>query len=281
MVLTFLGTAASEGFPNAFCGCVSCAAARAEGGPSLRKRSAALLDDDLLIDLGPDLMAACLAHEVSLERIRYCIQTHDHEDHLEPHHFISRSAFCGVRAPRLEFFASGPSLARATAFLARYAPLGTLMDPEVEEKLNLRAVQVAAGQRFEVGPYRVLAIPAQHAPEALLYLIERGGRALLYATDTGPLPEEAWALLREHGGPIHLVAMDHTFGHQRRSTGHMNADQFVEQVERLRAEGLLAPDARVLAHHLAHHSHPAHARAAELAAERGYEIAYDGLRVTV
>jgi hypothetical protein len=61
----------------------------------------------------------------------------------------------------------------------------------------------------------------------------------------------------------------------------MNADQFVEQVERLRAEGLLAPDARVLAHHLAHHSHPAHARAAELAAKRGYEIAYDGLRVAV
>jgi hypothetical protein len=32
------------------------------GGPSLRKRSAALINDDLLIDLGPDIMSVFLAN---------------------------------------------------------------------------------------------------------------------------------------------------------------------------------------------------------------------------
>ena len=54
MRITFLGTAASEGFPNAFCHCENCEGARALGGPSLRKRSSALINSDLLIDIGPD-----------------------------------------------------------------------------------------------------------------------------------------------------------------------------------------------------------------------------------
>jgi hypothetical protein len=64
MELTFLGTAASEGYPDAFCGCANCERARALGGCNLRKRSAALPDGTLLLDLGPDVMAA-LMHGVS------------------------------------------------------------------------------------------------------------------------------------------------------------------------------------------------------------------------
>jgi phosphoribosyl 1,2-cyclic phosphodiesterase len=58
MIITFLGTGAANAFPEAFCKCENCAQARMLGGPSLRKRSAALINDDLLIDLGPDIMSA-------------------------------------------------------------------------------------------------------------------------------------------------------------------------------------------------------------------------------
>src|ERR1700680_3510978 len=60
MKLRFLGTAASEGYPDAFCDCANCRRAREVRGRSLRRRSAALVNDDLLIDFGPDLMAAAL-----------------------------------------------------------------------------------------------------------------------------------------------------------------------------------------------------------------------------
>ena len=51
MRITFLGTADSSGYPHPFCGCANCAEARGLGGPSIRLRSSALVNDDLLIDL--------------------------------------------------------------------------------------------------------------------------------------------------------------------------------------------------------------------------------------
>lgn len=40
-------------------------------GPSLRKRCPVLLNTDLLLDLGPDLMAAAQQHGVSLAQIMW------------------------------------------------------------------------------------------------------------------------------------------------------------------------------------------------------------------
>src|SRR5213593_4861086 len=118
MKLRFLGTAASEGYPDAFCDCANCRRARQLGGRSLRRRSAALVDDELLIDFGPDLMAAALMDGFSLAGIRYCLQTHEHSDHQDPSHFFSRSPLCSVSpAPRLEYCASEGALARAAAGL--------------------------------------------------------------------------------------------------------------------------------------------------------------------
>lgn len=282
MKLTFLGTAASEGYPNAFCACDNCRAARELGGPSLRKRSSALIDDELLIDLGPDLMAAAQMHDVPLDRIRYCLQTHDHEDHLDPAHFLSRSAYCGVTtAPLLEYYASAPALAKTADALRRHAPLGTLIDPDIEQKLNLRVTQIAPDQEFTVGPYHIVTVAASHVPEAMLFLIERDGRRLFYATDTGPLAEEAWATLERASGPIHAVALDHTFGYGKRYSGHLNADQFGEQLARLRATGVLADDARIFAHHIAHHSNPPYPEMLDFTTTRGYDVAYDGLSIEV
>ncbi|MEZ4622640.1 MAG: MBL fold metallo-hydrolase [Caldilineaceae bacterium] len=185
MNLTFLGTSASEGFPNAFCDCENCTAAREAGGPSLRKRSSALINRDLLIDLGPDLMAAAQQHGVSLAQIDYCLQTHEHEDHLDPSHFGSRSAFCGVHGnPRLHWYASQGAVAKAASGLTR-----DLLDAEMLEKLNLTIHEVAPFQRFAVGSYEVLSVKANHAAPlmTMLYVISQGERTLFYGTDTSEM----------------------------------------------------------------------------------------------
>jgi phosphoribosyl 1,2-cyclic phosphate phosphodiesterase len=285
--LRFLGTAASEGFPDAFCDCDNCRRARERGGKSLRRRSAALIDDELLIDFGPDLMAAALMDGLSLARIRYCLQTHEHSDHLDPSHFSSRSAGCSVYGnPRLKYYATRGAMAKAEKALGKRAAKG-LTDPEAADYFNLTAHVIEPFQTFDAGPYRVHSVKADHDPEhlvALLYLIEREGRCLFYATDTGELPEETWRHLdglRRAGLQIHAVAMDHTFGMQDRVRGHMNWQQLTEQIARLREAGILADSARIFAHHLAHHSHPPHEELVEFAAERGYEVAYDGLVVEV
>src|SRR4051794_29048755 len=226
----FLGTAAAEGYPDAFCGCANCRRARELGGTSLRNRSSLLINDDLLIDLAPDLLAASLAHGIALDQVAYCLQTHEHSDHLHPSLFLARSPFCGVHdAPRLHFYATQGAIDTALRGLGKAAHLLT---SGTSEELNLALYPIEPFQDFAVGPYRVRSVMAAHDPSivALLYIIEREGRRLFYATDTGPLPEATWAALAAWGGQFDVVIMDHTFGTGRPSTGHLNGEKFLVQV---------------------------------------------------
>jgi phosphoribosyl 1,2-cyclic phosphate phosphodiesterase len=280
MILTFLGTAAAEGYPNPFCRCRNCERARALGGPNLRKRSAALINDDLLIDLGPDLIAASTLHRRSLAGVRYCLQTHAHADHLDPSHFLSRSPEYGVPdAPRLHFYASTATLQRASRLLEADLAPGSLLDPAVGERLNLQIHPIEALQSFPVGPYQVTAFPANHDPavEPLLYAIEADGRQIFYGTDTAALPEATWRAFHEHQQRFDVVILDHTYGPDEPSSYHLSARELIEHVERMRAEELLVEDARVFATHLAHAGNPVHLELADFAAQHGYEVAYDGL----
>jgi phosphoribosyl 1,2-cyclic phosphate phosphodiesterase len=283
MDLTFLGTAASEGYPVAFCGCGNCDRARALGGANLRNRSSAVIDGVLLLDLGPDILAASLAYGVPLTGVRYCLLTHEHKDHLDASHLLSRSPFSDVQAPRMALYATAGALARAATAIDHHLPPGGLLDADVQHRLNLSVCPIAPGETFQAGPYRVTAVPAAHDATIvpLLYVIEWGGRSLFYATDTGSLPEAAWAVLAGWGGRFDVVVLDHTFGLKERSTGHNNADQFVETIERLRAGGLLAESCRVFAHHIGHHSNPDHESLSLYTAGHGYDVAHDGLTVRV
>lgn len=282
MTLTFLGTSAANSFPEAFCSCGNCVQARALGGKSLRKRSAALVNEDLLIDLGPDIMTAAAMHGRPLTQVRYCLQTHAHADHMDPSHLLSRSPEHGTAgAPRLHFYASRATLQVAAQLLERDCAPAGLLDPATGERLNLAVHPVEAGQTFLAGPYRVTALPASHDPavEPLIYAIEAGGRAILYGADTAALAEEVWQALHRLGLRFDLVVLDHTYGPAQSGTDHMSAREVAGHVARMREEGLLAEGARALATHIAHEGNPAHPELAAWAAQHGYEVAYDGLVV--
>jgi phosphoribosyl 1,2-cyclic phosphate phosphodiesterase len=176
-----------------------------------------------------------------------------------------------------------PPLTRIAGGLGRVLTVDNLFTSELSERLNLNIYCIEPFQQIEVGPYQVLSVAANHAPEttAMLYLIERDGRTLFYGTDTGEMPQATWDALEAHGWPCDVVVLDHTFGMKGRSNGHMNHEQFMEQVDKFRSLGLLAADARIYATHLAHHSNPTHEELTTFAAERGYIPAYDGLVVEV
>lgn len=282
MKITFLGTGAANGYPEAFCRCANCERARALGGPSLRRRSAALINDDLLIDLGPDVPAAAAVLGCPLTRVRYCVQTHAHSDHLDAALLMSRSPEWGVEgALRLEFYASAATLRRAAESLARDCAPGDLLDADVGERLNVRFHAVTAAQPFSAGPYRVLPVRANHDPsvEPLLFVIDDGRSRLFYATDTSDFPEDTWRALRGAGRPLDVVVLDHTYGRGEPAHDHLGAEQFVAHVARMRREGMLAEGARVFATHISHPRNPPHPELSAIAARHGYEVAHDGLVV--
>ena len=54
MRIKYLGTTAYEGVPSLFCECKNCKLARIKGGRNIRTRCQSLINNDLLIDFGPD-----------------------------------------------------------------------------------------------------------------------------------------------------------------------------------------------------------------------------------
>jgi phosphoribosyl 1,2-cyclic phosphate phosphodiesterase len=282
MIVTFLGTSAANAYPEAFCSCANCEGARELGGPSLRKRSSVLIDADLLIDLGPDIMTSSQMHGCSLTNVRYCLQTHAHADHLDPSHFLSRSPGFGVvGAPELHFYASRGTLEKTAEVLERDCAPHGFLDPNSGDRLNMKVHCVAALQSFSVGPYEVVAFPANHDPEVepLLYAIKKDGYSVFYGTDTATFPEDTWQAFHSHDLRFDLVILDHTYGPEDAASDHLSARQLIDHAARLREEGLLCDGGRVLATHIAHEGNPPHPELSSFASDHGYEVAFDGLVV--
>ena len=280
MLITFLGTAAANAFPEAFCKCRNCEQARLLGGPSLRKRSAALVNNDLLIDLGPDIMSAAQIHGCPLTNVTDCLQTHPHADHLDLSHLLSRSLEYGtLGAPCLHFYASPETLQRAAQTFERDLEGYGLLSSEAERRLNMKFHPIEALKPFAVGRYRVIAFPANHAPTtgAMLYAIEADGQTIFYGTDTASLPEATWQAFHAYHLCFDVVILDHTYGPNQAGSDHLSAGQVIEHVARMRGEGLLAYNGRAFATHIAHEGNPVHPELVKFAKKHGYEVAYDGL----
>jgi phosphoribosyl 1,2-cyclic phosphate phosphodiesterase len=268
MRVCFLGTAAAEGVPSPFCRCAGCEEARATRGRQIRRRSAVLVNDDLLIDPGPDLGAACADHGVALDGLRYVLVTHSHFDHFYPCNLEIRSARYMDRAePRsLDLVAGGSSLALLSQLGYDDAQLRVQRRP-------IRAADVLA-----LPPYQVRAVAATHAPEvgdAMNFLIGDGETSLLYAVDTGLYAAPALQALA--GAEVDLLIMDATNGFGETSENHLNHQSFAEQLRRLREHRVLRPEAVLIASHFSHLRNPSHDELTRRYGALGVGCAYDGL----
>ncbi len=271
MKLTILGSAAAEAIPDPFCRCRVCETARREGGPEIRSRATALINDDLLIDLGPDLLATANRARRYLGNLTTLLITHRHSDHWHPQNLYWRKPG----------FTPTP-----TARLNVYGPADALGDlsPELAEGANFTWRVVSAGEMWSAGDYRITAIPATHGGgklEPLLYVIEQDKRRVFYATDTAPLREPAWALLGDLG-PMDLIVLDATSGERDGGEAHQGLAQFLETRARMLAEGLLDPDRTTLiAHHFSHNGGLTHRELVEVYGRHDVVAAYDGLVFTI
>ena len=284
MELTFLGTAADSAYPLPFCACAICQRARVTGGKNLRRRSSVIINHELLIDLGPDSVHAMLTFGLDPSQIRYLLQTHPHHDHFDQNHLITRGEDYGyVRAAPLTLVASPGTLERMSSMMQATGFEGDLLKPATQHALNMEVRPIQAGESMPLGNYQISAVQANHddAAESLLYGIQAGGRALLYATDTDTLQEAALSQLSASGLCFATVVMDHTFGPGCDGAGHLNTERFRATTSWLRDAHLLQEDARIYATHLSHEGNPEYDELVTYAQRHGYLIPWDGLTVTV
>jgi adenosylcobinamide kinase/adenosylcobinamide-phosphate guanylyltransferase len=227
-----LGSGASDGWPNPWCACASCAAAITQG--VVRGHTSVLIDGALLIDLGPDGPRAAARYGETLSGVRAVLVTHRHQDHHYRQAWVWRGWVPGA----------GP--------LTVLAPSLVLEDAQGSFAGDVTTVAVAAGERHLVAGYAVTVLPAEHPDGAVLYDVTGpdGGR-LLYATDTGVLPA---AMLHAVQGRAFDVVMLELAGLPTPS--HLTLEEWPEQVDRLRAVGAVTGQTRVVAVHLGHHNPP-------------------------
>ena len=284
MQVTFLGTGAAPSMPNPFCACHVCTNARRVGGKNLRRRSSIIINDDLLVDIGPDIATASFAHGLSLVGINVCLQTHAHEDHFDAEFIVSRHADYGTEVSRdLLFVGSSETLRAVDGIVGQRSSYGSIFDPNTQTALKMNVLCVAPYEACSVGNYRVTGYPANHATDqaSQLYSIEQGNRAVFYGTDTSVLSEEVWEHLILHHTRYDLIVLDHTYGIglDSRPEDHLGSRDVIAHGDRFRESGLLKGDGIVYATHISHEGNLEHAELDEYASKHGYRVAFDGLRL--
>jgi phosphoribosyl 1,2-cyclic phosphate phosphodiesterase len=280
MRITFLGTSAATSCPLPFCHCKTCTLARQFGGKDFRKRSSILINDDLLIDFGPDVMASSFMHNVEVNKIRYWLQTHSHSDHFDASHIITRIPEYGsVKIPQLNLYASKECLENMTAMLRKEWDGCDLFDSKEREHLNLNIEIVENLHTFIAGSYTITAFSSNHdkLEDSLLYSIQEDDYTVFYGTDTNAFSEDIWNGCHMKGLQFDIIILDHTYGENVGGVDHLNANQFVEHIKRFKREGLLKKNARIFATHISHEGNPTHDGLIEYGRRFGYEKAYDGL----
>ncbi len=284
MNITFLGTAAAPSMPIPFCVCEVCSEARRIGGKNLRRRSSLVINDDLLVDIGPDIAAASFQHQISLSGIGICLQTHPHADHLDIGFILSRHAEYGTEVSGdLLLAGSDETLRTIDEFVSQQSAYGSIFDSETQSALKLNLLSLTPFEAYSIDGYHITGYPASHGNDQgfLLYSIVQGDHAVFYGTDTSVLSEEVWEHLQQERTMFDVVILDHTYGigFESRPADHLASKDVAAHADRFRECGLLKDNGLVYATHLSHEGILEHDELEECARNRGYRVAYDGLRL--
>lgn len=276
MKLKYLGTAAAEGVPAMFCHCETCKQARRKKGKEIRTRCQALIDDSLLIDLGPDTYLHLLAYDLDITDVEHCLITHVHSDH-----FLLDQLEC--RMPGYGVLKEGTK------------PLTIYGSDDVNEMLQSdigRDIMKSGTVLFEklvpyeptqMGEYIVTAFPATHGSlNPYFYSIEKNGRCILYAHDTDAFLDSVWDYFEKNEMYFHLVSMDCTEGFEKVDyVGHMNFEKDLLMKECMIKSKVADENTIFVANHFSHNGHASYETASKAMADHQLVVAYDGMEIEI
>lgn len=270
MKLTYLGTAAAEGFPAVFCNCEYCKEARRLKGKNIRTRSQSLVNDDLLIDLPADTYHHFLTNDIEGDKIKYLLLTHSHSDHFYPNELHMRSgAFAhDLRSGKLEVFCGE----------------GSYNMFNETNPADCNATLLKAFETVKVGNYEVTALPARHfiGDNAFFYVI-KGEKTILYAHDTGYFYEEVFEFIKEKGFVFDMITMDCTnVDIPSGSEGsHMDVEHVLLATKRMEELGAVTDKTIKYINHFSHNANPMQHILEERVKPFGFKVSYDGCEVEI
>ena len=278
MRFKFLGTAAAEGFPAVFCRCEACEKARRLRGKNIRTRAQAIVNDDLLLDFPSDTYWHTVQNKLYLDKVKHVFVTHSHMDH------------CACLDMRMRGKPFAHDLAEPTvnvygnaAVKAYYDGVYNGMFADAREQFRFEEIKAFAP--VKAGEYEVVALPARHAPTetAFVYVLTYKDKSIFYCLDTGWVYDETFAYIKEKGYRFDMVALDCTSVDNPSSdaAGHMNLSQCARVAEKLRENGNVDENTKMIVTHFSHNGNPIHSRLQKLCAPYGFTPAYDSMEVEI
>ncbi len=285
--MLFLGTGAAEMAPNPLCGCDACRKAMLTPALS-RKRSALLVNEEAMIDFGPDVLAAALQYGASLSTVRHCFVTHSHNDHLSFGNIDVFTMTERAQGDAVRFYLSNEAKEFVLSYIDATRHLkhvGYSMNKLMSEG-KIEFVALEPYRDHAIGDMIVRAVRSNHAAHgedeyALNYLIGlKDGVRLLYVADSGLYSRQNLDYLA--GCDASVLVMEGTLGSMDcpREGSHLNIRHFIENMRNMREHGIINAQTRVYVTHInsKHDLTPgAYQRAMDGRAPQKAIVAYDGL----
>ena len=219
--------------------------------PEKRRFTSTLVEDSLLID-GTESIIEELDRVKNVDAM---IFTHSHKDHFEK------------------------------SFKDQVAPKATYCEKSWAEDCG--AAPLTPFVPFDVAGFHILPLPSNHSTprkdeQPLIYILEKDGERVLYATDGAWLLNGAYHAIKD-GAPLDAAVFDGTVGDALPNNWRVfehNTLPMVRTMKRaLVGAGLMKENAPVIVTHLARTLHPDQKTLEENEKSLGNEliIAYDGM----
>lgn len=272
MKITFLGTAAADQIPSPYCDCPRCTHARKHRGRDVRKRCCYLINDDLLVDMGPDLLVACAMHDVHLMNLKHALVTHSHRDHYD-------SASLVVRKQGFPNHEKKPQM----TFVAPPSVMTLLNSAGVQDKtIGIQRKPILPYDNFELAPYQVKSVKATHYPtvgDAVNYIIDDGKSKVLIASDTAVYKDEVWPHLEnlQLDQLIIECTVGTNTGFKEGQQRHLSIDGVEIMINKMKEINAIHDKTAICATHFTHKHCPSHEEMSEILEKIGVKCAFDGL----
>ena len=148
-------------------------------------------------------------------------------------------------------------------------------------KGELKFTVIEPFKTYEKDGYNITPLSATHgAAEAIFYMIEKDGKAMLYAHDTGIFPDETWEFLEKTDVKFDLISLDCTNGlKESKYPGHMGLALDVTVRDRLKEMGKVDDSTVCVINHFSHNGLVGYDEMVPLAEKEGFVVSYDGLEI--